>query len=135
MINRSVVVGLALAVLSIPSWAQDEVRPAEKNYHIVFHTTLSGQSEDIALTISEGNFEIRMNAPDIRIGGYLEVTEDFMHRLEYRFSHAMAGGGGNDEGESARFERSGSVVLEPGETVTVVNAPSVELGIELTEVR
>lgn len=135
MISRSIIAGLAMTLLSMPATATDEVQPAEKNYHIVFHTALSGQSENIALTISEGNFNIGLIDPDIRISGYLEVTEDFMHHLEYRFSHSIHSGGENGERESGRFERSGSIVLEPGDTVTVVDAPGVELGIELTGTR
>lgn len=125
---RKLMIPMLLFVLAVPALAAGEASFASRNYDVVFHAKLGGQAEEIAMTISEGHFSISMGEPRIEISGTLEVSEDFMHRMEYRFGQEIQG---DAEGESRYFERSGSVVLEPGETVRVVEGPDVRLAIEL----
>lgn len=127
----SVVLSIALLGAAVPAWGAGEARPAEKNYHLVFHTELSGESEDVSLLVSEGAFHVSSESPNIGIQGHLDVTEDFMYRLEYQFSHGLGNEGDGDSVGNRYYERSGRVVLAPGETVQVVDAPEVRLSIEL----
>lgn len=130
---RSNILGVVLLVLAVPALSSDDAAQSAKNYDIVFHTKLSGQAEDVAMTISEGNFHIKITNPMIMISGILEVSEDFMHRLEYDFRHVKSSSNGEDSDGGGFYERSGSVVLEPGKTVQVIKAPDVELSIELRD--
>ena len=128
MISRFAIAAVLLASIFAPVTHAAEADHSARNYHLVFHTKLSGESENFGMVVSEGDFSIRISDPDLEISGILDVSEDFMYRLDYSFTHQVAG----DEGKSGEFyKRKGKVILEPGETVEVINASKVELGIEL----
>lgn len=131
MIVRYTIAAVFLVSCCVPAAYAAEVEHSARNYHLVFHTRLSGQSEDFGMVVSEGEFGITTSDPSIEISGRLDVSEDFMYRLEYRFEHQLS----KVDGKGGKFyRRMGKVILEPGKTIEVVRSPSVELGIELKKV-
>ena len=128
MIARYAFAAICLLSLLAPDAHAAKADHSARNYHLVFHTKLSGQSENFGMVVSEGDFSIRTSDPNIEISGNLDVSEDFMYRLDYSFSHQVTEG----EAESSEFyRRTGKVILEPGRTIDVIKSPEVALGIEL----